>query len=101
MKGGHGCGITSKRRHSFALQAFIEGRVHQNSRLGAVLVRRRIMRFTAMVFVPLIVGILQNDDLIRCQQRLDLFDGSIAVGLKAGPDLLQLMARGLDSSRVF
>jgi hypothetical protein len=44
-----------------------------------------------MVFVPLIFGILQNDDLSRRQQRLDLDDGRVAVGLEAGPGLLQLL----------
>ena len=55
-----------------------------------VSIRRRIVRFTAMVFVPLIFGILQNDDLSRRQQGLDLFDDGITVRLEAKPDLFHL-----------
>src|ERR1017187_8618476 len=54
-----------------------------------------------MIFAPLIFGILQNDDLIRRQQRLDLFDGSRAVGLETRPDILPLSARRINSSGVF
>jgi hypothetical protein len=50
--------------------------VHIYSLIGLVvvlgLIRRRIMRFIDMIFMPLVAWILQDCDLIRRQQRLDL-----------------------------
>jgi hypothetical protein len=53
-----------------------------------------------MILVPLVPRILQKGELTRRQQRLDLIDGSRPVWLKTGPDILQLLARGLNLCRV-
>jgi len=62
-------------------------------------IRGRIVCLRHMIFAPLILLILQNRELIRRQQRLDLPDAGHAVWLETGPDLLQLFSRGLDLLR--
>ena len=64
------------------------------------LIRRGVIRFGALVFVPLIVRILQNRDLSRRQQRFYPQDRSGASGIQPRPDFLQLPAGGLDSFRI-
>src|ERR1039458_1434917 len=63
-------------------------------------IRRRITRFISLIFVPLVLRILQNRELIRRQQRLDFSDGSHSVWLETGPDSLQLVGRCLNLGRV-
>jgi hypothetical protein len=53
-----------------------------------------------MIFTPLVLRILQNLELFRRQQRLDLLDGCLSVGLETCPDLLQLLACCLNLPRV-
>src|SRR5450755_5041807 len=53
-----------------------------------------------MTFLPLVLRILQNRELIRRQQRLDFSDGSHSVWLETGPDSLQLFARRLNLGSV-
>jgi len=53
-----------------------------------------------MIFAPLVLRILQNHELIRRQQRLDLIDGCLSVWPETGPDLLQLFACCLNLRRV-
>ena len=53
-----------------------------------------------MIFAPLVIRVVQNRELIRCQQRPDLIDGCHPVWLETGPDLLQLFARCLNLRRV-
>ena len=53
-----------------------------------------------MILAPLVLRILQDLELLRRQQRADLFDGCLSVGLETCPDLLQLAARSLNLYRV-
>ena len=53
-----------------------------------------------MVFVPLVLRVFQNLELIRRQDGLDLLEGGLSVWLKTCPDLLQLLAGHLDLCRV-
>src|SRR5579862_1455011 len=59
-------------------------------------IRRRVVRFMNMILTPLVLGILQNGELIWCQQRLDFIDGCHPVWLETGPDSLQLLPRRLN-----
>src|ERR1051326_453166 len=63
-------------------------------------IARRVIGFLNMSFAPLVLGILQNLDLIGGQQLLDLKDGRVSVWLETCPDILQLFARHLDLRRV-
>jgi hypothetical protein len=62
--------------------------------------RRRIIGLRAMTFPPLVFRIPQQRELFGRQQRLDSGHRGRPVRLEAGPDLLQLIARGLDLARV-
>ena len=64
---------------SLELDVFINigfvSRVRRANWLLFELIRRRIVRFGAMILPPLVLRILQNRDLLRRQHILDFYDG--------------------------